>query len=155
MIRFCFARTLPVNIMKGVCVGCYLFLGTICVHIHLFPQKSLAFLHNVMYHIHVEVGNSFCCQDWETFPVDRNNYFSNELNGRETQVSFSFLLSKVLIFFNVSLYYVYVDVAFATYTVRLMSVDRNTCFEDFKREGRFISLFFLRKRIKKAMHHNI
>lgn len=55
----------------------------------------------------------------------------------------------MLIFFNVSLYYVYVDVAFATYTVRLMSVDRNTCFEDFKREGRFISLFFLRKRIKK------
>lgn len=49
----------------------------------------------------------------------------------------------------------YVDVAFATYTVRLMSVDRNTCFEDFKREGRFISLFFLRKRIKKAMHNNI
>ena len=51
-----------------------------------------------MYHIHVEVGNSFCCQDWETFPVDRNNYFSDELNERETQVSFSFLLSKVLIF---------------------------------------------------------
>lgn len=129
--------------------------GPLCVHIHLFLQKSLAFLHNVMYHIHVEVGNSFCCQDWETFPVDRNTYFSNELNERETQVSFSFLLSKVLIFFNVSLYYVYVDVAFATYTVRLMSVDRNTCFEDFKREGRFISLFFLRKRIKKAMHNNI
>lgn len=58
--------------MKGVCVGCYLFRGTLCVHIHLFLQKSLAFLHNVMYHIHVEVGNSFCCQDWETFPVDRN-----------------------------------------------------------------------------------
>ena len=72
--------------------------GPLCVHIHLFLQKSLAFLHNVMYHIHVEVGNSFCCQDWETFPVDRNNYFSNELNERETQVSFSFLLSKVLIF---------------------------------------------------------
>lgn len=98
MIRFCFARTLPVNIMKGVCVGCYLFRGTLCVHIHLFLQKSLAFLHNVMYHIHVEVGNIFCCQDWETFPVDRNTYFSNELNERETQVSFSFLLSKVLIF---------------------------------------------------------
>lgn len=98
MIRFCFSRTLPVNIMKGVCVGVHLFRGTLCVHIHLFLQKSLAFLHNVMYHIHVEVGNSFCCQDRETFPADRNNYFSDELNERETQVSFSFLLSKVLIF---------------------------------------------------------
>lgn len=98
MIRFCFARTLPWRIMDRVCVGCHLFRGALCVHIHLFLQKSLAFLHNVMYHIHVEVGNSFCCQDRETFPVDRNNYFSDELNERETQVSFSFLLSKVLIF---------------------------------------------------------
>lgn len=70
--------------MDRVCVGCHLFRGTICVHIHLFIQKFLAFLQSVIYNMYVEVGNSFCCQDWETFPVDRNNYFSDKLKGRET-----------------------------------------------------------------------
>ena len=108
-----------------------------------------------MYHIHVEVGNSFCCQDWETFPVDRNTYFSNELNERETQVSFSFLLSKVLIF---STYHCIMY----TWMLLLQRTLSDFCLwieilvlKISKGKGDFISLFFLRKRIKKAMHNNI